>query len=119
MIDRRWAPPLLWAALILVCTSVPLPASSPGMGVPGLDKVVHFSLYAVLGWLLSRANGTRSGTTLAWMLGIAAFGAVDEWHQHFIIGRSPDVADWLADGAGGIVGFLAATSASQRREHVT
>ena len=109
----------MWAALILVCTSVPIPASAPGTGIPGLDKVVHFSLYAVLGWLLARATGARGGRTLAWALVMAAFGAVDEWHQHFIIGRAPELADWLADAAGGVVGILMAASASQRREQVT
>jgi VanZ family protein len=108
----------MWAALILVCSSVPLPASAPGTEIPGLDKLVHFSLYAVLGWLLARARGARGGRALAWILAIAAFGAMDEWHQRFIIGRSPDLADWLADGAGGLVGFMAA-AAPQRREHVT
>ena len=109
----------MWAALILVCTSVPIPASAPGTGIPGLDKVVHFSLYAVLGWLVARARGVRRDGAFAWMLAIAAFGALDESHQHFIIGRSPELADWLADAAGGVVGFLMAASASLRREHVT
>ena len=51
---RRWVPPALWAALILLLTSIPNPDVG-GVGFPGADKIVHGMLYLVLGWLVARA----------------------------------------------------------------
>jgi VanZ family protein len=35
---------------------------------------------------------------------ISAFGALDEWHQQFIPGRSMEFNDWIADTSGGVTG---------------
>ena len=40
------------------------------------------------------------------MLAIAAFGAVDEWHQQFIPRRSMSLHDWFADSAGALLGTM-------------
>jgi VanZ family protein len=40
------------------------------------------------------------------MFGIAAVGALDEWHQDFIPRRSMSFADWIADSSGALVGIL-------------
>lgn len=107
MSARRWLPPALWAALILVLTSIPSPPDTPG-GIPHFDKVVHFVLYAVLGWLGARALRTRRPMTLALLLlSIVVFAAVDEWHQRFFA-RDPAILDWMADVIGASVGALAA-----------
>jgi VanZ family protein len=50
------------------------------------------------------------------MLGIALFGALDEWHQQFIPGRSMDLFDWLADFSGATIGTLTAAVAPRVRE---
>lgn len=102
----RWTPPVLWVAIILVGTSWPRIKLGPdGLA---LDKIAHFSAYAILAALCLRA--TREPHRLAnivWtVLGVSALGAVDEWHQSFIPGRSMSVADWVADTAGAIVGVL-------------
>ena len=108
MTARRWLPPALWAALILVLTSIPTPSEAPG-GIPHLDKVVHFALYAGQGWLLSRALRTRRVGTLAWaLLGVATFAAFDEWHQQFFA-RDPAILDWVADVIGASVGLMTAS----------
>ena len=108
MTARRWLPPALWAALILVLTSIPTPPEAPG-GIPHLDKVVHFALYAGQGWLASRALRTRRSGTLAWaLLGVATFAALDEWHQQFVA-RDPAILDWIADVIGAGVGITAAS----------
>ena len=108
MSARRWLPPVLWAALILVLTSIPAPPVTPG-GIPYLDKVAHFLLYAVQGWLVARALRTRRPRLLVGaMLGIAAFGALDEWHQQFFA-RSPELLDWIADMIGASVGIAGAS----------
>lgn len=107
---RRWLPPALWAALILVLTSIPAPPDLAG-GIPHLDKVVHFLLYAAEGWLVTRALRTRRPLSLAAaLLGIAAFAALDEWHQQFFV-RSPNMLDWIADLLGASVGIAAASRA--------
>jgi VanZ family protein len=105
---RRWLPPALWAALILVLTSIPAPPDAPG-GIPHLDKAVHFLLYASQGWLVSRALRTRRSPLLvAALFGIAAFAALDEWHQQFFA-RDPEILDLIADTIGASVGIAAAS----------
>ena len=117
MMVRRWGLVVAWAAVILLSTSIPGPALPPGP--EGSDKLVHFAMYAVLGLLTIRAafaHGRRQGRTLATTLvGIAAFAAVDEWHQGSVPGRFPDVADWVADVAGATVGAGSAVLFTLRR----
>lgn len=109
MTARRWLPPTVWAALILVLTSLPSPVDVSGGIIPHLDKVVHFGLYAVQGWLVARALRTRGWLSLSMaLLGVAAFGAFDEWHQQFFV-RAPEMLDWIADTIGAAVGIAAAS----------
>lgn len=104
----RWAPPVVWAGFILMLTSWPS-SGLPSLAV-GMDKVGHFGLYGVLGFLVGRAlRGRLLASALAGAaLGIAAFGALDEWHQLFVPGRAASVWDWVADVAGTLVGLLSA-----------
>lgn len=77
-----------------------------------LDKVAHFSMYAVLAGLLTRAVWQHRAMLSALVLtvvAVAVFGAVDEWHQRFIPGRSTELADWVADSLGGAVGVITAS----------
>ena len=101
MIPRRWMPPLLWAATILVLTSVPV----PDIGAPAnSDKVVHYLVYGLLGMFVGRAlllEGRQARHLALAALAVSAFAAVDEWHQSFIPGRMADVRDWVADTIGG------------------
>lgn len=103
----RWTPPVLWLAIVLVGTSWPKLALGPdGLG---LDKVAHFSAYAILAALSLRATLTprRLTTLVAVVVGVSLLGAIDEWHQSFIPGRSMSLADWVADTAGAGLGVLA------------
>jgi VanZ family protein len=69
---------------------------------PPWDKIVHGLTYAVLGGLAALAMGSvRRGFLLA-----ALYGAIDEAHQAFSPGRSPDYADWLVDMIGALVGAM-------------
>ena len=104
MSGTRWIPVALWAGVILTGTSVP---GVPEPGVPGLDKVAHFAMYAVLGLLTARAirgGVARPRAFLVALAAIAVFAAVDEWHQRLIPSRSAEVADWFADVSGATVG---------------
>lgn len=103
----RWTPPVLWVALILVGTS--WPGLKLGPDELALDKVAHFSSYAILAALALRATSRPRDwlTAVAVVAAVSALGAVDEWHQGFIPSRSVSLADWAADTAGACVGILA------------
>ncbi|HEX5437475.1 MAG TPA: VanZ family protein [Gemmatimonadaceae bacterium] len=117
MTVRRWAPPLAWAVFILILTSLP-GAMIAGIRAPvGADKLVHFTLYGVLGLLAAwpaLAARRWARAALIVLLLISAFGALDEFHQRFIAGRSSDVHDWIADTLGAAVGIMAAVRARRR-----
>ena len=107
----RWWPAIVWAGLIEVATSWPNPPIPAGLPEQS-DKVVHTTMYAVLGFLVARALA-RPGARLASMLrglavvaAISGFGALDEWHQRFIPGRGVELGDWMADTTGGLLGVL-------------
>lgn len=114
---RRWAPAILWGALILVATSLPGSVLPSAPVLPGLDKVVHGGMYGVLGVFVARGMGARSGW--AWLMGcvvVAGFAAADEWHQQWIPGRGADALDWVADVAGATLGASFSRAALVRRE---
>jgi len=71
------------------------------------DKVVHASLYAVLGAALAWGRRGSDSPPAHWiMLAVGfAYGATDEFHQAFVRGRSPDWGDWAADVTGVLVGY--------------
>jgi len=102
---RRWLPPLLWAGVIVSATS--LPSDMLPSQVTLFDKAAHFSMYAVLAWLLTGHATQPAGRWMAAALALivaAGFGAIDEWHQQYIPGRSTEFADWEADTLGAAVG---------------
>lgn len=94
---RAWAPALIWAVVLFGLSSRPsLPVGLGG----GLDKFAHFGAFAVLGFLLAR-GAIASNLSIVWPLLIGlVYGASDEIHQHFVPGRYPDPADWIADALG-------------------
>ncbi len=95
-----------WAAFHLVLTSLP-EASLPQPGLPlRVDWLVHFGLGGVLGTLIVWASGGawRPARLLAAWVAIAAFGALDEWHQPYF-GRTAEWMDWTMDVLGGAVGL--------------
>lgn len=114
---RRWLPPLLWAGVIVLATSTPssyLPDQVSTMN----DKAAHFTMYGILAWLLARHASEVAGKWAAVVLAVvvaSGFGAVDEWHQQYIPGRSTELADWQADSLGAAVGAIAYATFSRRR----
>jgi VanZ family protein len=116
LIVRRWLPPLLWAGVIFFATS--MPSDLVPQQVSTFDKAAHFSMYAVLAGLLTRhltELTTRWRATMTAILIAVAFGAVDEWHQQYIPGRSKELADWQADSLGAATGSLLAAAFLGRR----
>jgi len=96
---RAWLWPMVIAVLIFTASSRSS-VSSPR--IPHFDKVVHFSVYGLLGTLACRAI---TGRRAAWwaLAAVSAYGATDEWHQYFVPGRSTELADWIADTAGAAI----------------
>ena len=117
---QRFGPAIGWASLILIATSIPVPAPLASASPAGADKLVHVTMYAVLAWLSARALALPSTRgALIVVASVAAFGVLDELHQHFIPGRSTDVSDLVADIVGACVGVLAFLAAHRRRESVS
>jgi VanZ family protein len=87
--------------------------------VSTFDKAAHFSMYAVLAGLLTRHLSEVATRWRAAAVAVAlavAFGAIDEWHQRYIPGRSTELADWHADSIGAVTGALLATFLGRRRD---
>ena len=104
-----------WVALTLTLTSIPNPEFGPSF--PGADKIAHFGFYGVAGFLFvlwRREIGTGAAVAVVWAAIFAALlGAVDEFHQQWIPGRSMELLDWVTDFAGGTAGgFCSAVTAS-------
>lgn len=82
----------------------------------GSDKVVHTGIYAVLAglWCWGLAGAGPRALWLAFGLS-AGFGALDEWHQSFVPGRSADVRDLAADALGAALALALVHAARRRR----
>lgn len=105
-----WLPVVGYCVLLFVQSSFAAPKLLPT--VSGMDKMLHFFAYGILGLLFIRAF-TRSmpglGATRIIFYSIiltAAYGAGDEVHQHFVAVRTADMMDALFDALGGGCGVL-------------
>ncbi len=103
------APAIFYGILIIVATGTP-GSYVPSVGIPGLDKIIHFGMHFLFAMLVHRAllyhaNGTilKSRTLLMTVLFVAVFGIVVEWHQTFIPGRTPTIGDGVANILGAVV----------------
>ena len=100
---------LAWCAVIF-SLSAQSGLLGPGLFdiVPFIDKIGHFVLYAVLGFLAVAAFRNESWPFLrthAVLLAVvfaSLYGISDEWHQSFVPGRQTDILDWLADTLGAV-----------------
>jgi hypothetical protein len=93
--DLFW--PIAIAALIFLASSRSR-VMDVGM-VPESDKIAHFAVYGLLATLVCRlGHGWRAAAGA--LLVASLYGATDEWHQSFVPGRTPQVADWIADTVG-------------------
>ena len=89
-------------------------SSIPGSNLPGgYSTLGHFVVYAILGALLALAlkRDYATGTSIALAVLIAsAYGATDEFHQHFVAMRTPDIVDWGVDTIGALIGAACAST---------
>ena len=103
------AAPLLLMVLIWFLSSQP--DLSTGLGLIDLigRKIVHFLSYALLCFLWWRALRGRAAGTVALAAAFAiaaAYGAIDEYHQSFVEGRTGSPIDVAIDSAGAAVTVL-------------
>ena len=123
----RWAPPLLWMAVIFWLSTDTLSARHTGALLEPLlrwffpkisyaqmailhglvRKGAHFGVYAVLAVLLMRAFGSQGSPIWRWrwallsLLVVSAYALADEYHQGFTLHRTASVYDSLIDVSGG------------------
>jgi VanZ family protein len=99
----------IWLA-ILYHVSNSVPTEMPQMVVPQQDKILHFVFFLGGGVVLAaslrlvaKLEGIRLLLTVAVVMGL--LGALDEYNQQFIPGRSGlSFEDWIADMSGAIAG---------------
>ena len=117
-----WLPVAIYMAVIFYVSSLHQPPLPQGIS----DKPAHAFGYLGLGVVIGRAlaGGLPPRITLRQaLIGLALaslYGITDEWHQHFVAGRTADIADWYSDSIGSAVGLFGcwAWSILSRSRHV-
>jgi VanZ family protein len=106
---------LCWIAAMWWLSSSPKPFGNNMPEIPHIDKALHFGWFMGGSILLSsflmlkgkRSNKPRAVHAAMAVSLIALLGAIDEWHQSYVPGRSGnDPGDWTADIAGALVGVM-------------
>ncbi len=108
---RRWAPAILWMALIFILSAQPGLRISPDASVDGpVRHAVHVAMYAVLAFLLVRAmSGVTWPAVGALAVVIATlYGVTDELHQSMVPERNGNPTDVVLDAAGAVLGVAVA-----------
>ena len=100
----------LWAATIFALSSIP-GTSIPAPAFLGIDKLVHFLVFAVLGALAALA-WRRLGPAIAIAI---VWGILDELHQRYTPNRDSSVYDAIADALGAACGAALALWLAERR----
>jgi VanZ family protein len=110
----RWGPAVAQMIVIFAASSLPDLRRLPG-GVS--DHAGHFAGYAILGALVLRAVAgarlarvTPQTAVAAWCLS-TAYGMTDEFHQHFVHGRTPALDDLAADAMGAAAAIVVVLTA--------
>jgi VanZ family protein len=106
---------LLWGPVVLYMGIIFFVSHQPEVTIPGelSDKQWHSLAYTLLGVLMVRALAGGLGARVsarAVLLGIlftTLYGASDEYHQTFVVGRSAEMYDWYADAIGAAIGAFA------------
>ena len=102
-------PAIAWTICIFIASSIPS-YEMPAMTILAWDKVIHLGVYFVLAACVFTACShagapitLRRHRIAATILSVAVYGALDEFHQYFVPGRSVDFFDWLADFSGALL----------------
>lgn len=102
---------VIWALLILIaCTCRVQTDSDIDLGIPFLDKIVHFGMYLILGAIVTcefrRITPKYFYKYLFKILIICTvYGIIIEVVQYFLPWRGFEFADMIADGLGAAAGI--------------
>jgi VanZ family protein len=106
MISRLPLPTILVTALILVAVLLPGSSLPDVPGIPGLDKMAHFTLFLMLAVAIQLDFSPARLRSLWLTVAVAlAFSALTEALQLMVDGRSSELVDMLADMAGFLAGI--------------
>jgi len=106
---KQFWKPLLWTIIILILCLMPKsvePQPSWLTQIPHFDKIVHFGLYTILGFLfyLSKHQYSKVTYLLLVLFYAIIIGGLIEIIQPFV-GRSKEFNDLLADIIGSLCGI--------------
>ena len=80
-------------------------------GNPIIRKLAHFSIYALVGvWIMAFMSTFDIRLYKKWIISMLVgvlYAASDEFHQSFVPGRGPSIADVGIDSLGVLTGILA------------
>ena len=101
-------PAFVWSIAIFGLSAIPGISS---LHIPlRADKFIHGAIYFILCLLVWRAffYQSRCPFLRRWAIGAAflytiAYGILDEFHQVYVPGRTPDPMDVVADGTGALL----------------
>lgn len=110
---KFWSPPLVWAAVIFLFSSITTASTSEiywqDFIVKKLAHIVEYGIFAVLIYrALLGTNHKKSTAAFLSVLIAILYGATDEYHQSFTPGREPRARDVVFDtiGAGIFVWWI-------------
>lgn len=118
---QYWLPIIIFCAVIFYQSSKPSPQEMPSFF--GMDKLLHFTAYGLLGAMMMRAIGASFPAQPTWRLilfsimAASLYGVGDEIHQSFVIFRDGDVFDAIADLCGSVAGVLVYQRYRTAKEH--
>lgn len=108
-----------WHVLLIgYCLLIFILSSIPGENFPKVDfefsdKIVHLAVYSVLYILFfyslknqSKYVKLRDNALEFSILFTSLYGVTDEIHQYFVLNRSCEFMDWVADTAGALLMYF-------------
>ncbi|MEX0785333.1 MAG: VanZ family protein [Dehalococcoidia bacterium] len=107
----RWLPALAWMAGIAYLSHQTRPLGAAGSDIEA--AVAHLTLYAILAfalyWPLAPDAPTPGWLPASFAFALAVlFGVTDELHHALVPGRVASTTDLALDGAGALLGVVAA-----------
>jgi VanZ family protein len=100
-----WLPVLVWMGCIFFLSAQPdLPHIETGWVDLLASWGAHLLLFGVLAMLWMRALGSRRHAAIMALILAGLYGVADEFHQGFVPGRDPSLADLVCDLVGAAAG---------------
>ena len=113
IILKRWLPPVIWGLMIIVLSLMPAGGGNTFLfGIPHIDKLAHFGIYAVWTFLICLSldrNTKGSLKKIGWIAFLtgAVLGILLELGQYAMtFGRSYEIGDIIANTIGSLAGVL-------------